>query len=182
MFRNAYFSVAVLAAIVVVAPSGATTALAQSWQEYRPDDFGFKIEFPAKPEITEEKDIPGVPNINQIIKTSGAGLNFEGVDYTVTHIEYAKGQITSRPIEVYLAHVRKVFELAWGLKLSRENQVTVKNVPMHEFDFDEGDFHAILRTIALGDREIDIIVMGRIDLRRNPAVQRFLGSFELLPK
>lgn len=153
-----------------------TPAAAQDWQEYRRDDFGFRIEMPGKPTIeTEESSEADMP-----VKSTSAELDVDDVLYSVVHDQYGKGALASRPIDPWLDESRDLIQKILGVKVTREERLTMNGFPAREIVFETDGFHAVIRIVVLGDRTVKVGAIGHEPLKGKPAVERFLRSFTLL--
>jgi hypothetical protein len=181
MRRKSRLVLAAVAVLAVVTLPASTTAFAQTWQEYRSDELGFKVEMPGTPQVEEEEDEETVDNNTQKIKWTTVQLDHEEASLGVSSAQFEKG-FRQRPIDAYVDDLLKRTEKALGVKVTRQNRLTMNDKPVREFFVETDGFCLVARLVFLDDRIIQVIATSIMPLAANPIVERFLQSFALLPE
>jgi hypothetical protein len=146
-----------------------------SWRVFQRDDFGFSVELPREPEISID-EAPGDP-----FKDTAAEVWFDVVTFNVRVREPARrGPITAaegpRLLDAMGEAIQKVMQ---GAGFSR---FTLNGCPGREDVVVHNDgFKGTYRTIVCGGRVIQISVLWVSREDTDPAAERFLRSFRLLP-
>jgi len=181
---------AVLAALTL---SPSSTTLAQtaqdsskdasqvSWQEFRSDELGFRVEMPGKPKVEEENDEETVGDKKQNVKSTNVQLDHGDTSLGVSCAQFGKG-FRQRPIDAYVDDIIKRIEKGLGVKVTRQNRLTINDQPVREFFAEANGFYVAARVAILDDRIIQAVALGDTPLAGNPVAERFLQSFELLPE
>ena len=139
-----------------------------TWQEYRRDDLGFRIELPGKPEITVEKD--------PAFKETVVELPFDVMTFSVTVVEFPK-VLSAQQAEQELEG-RGVAQKAVGATGSSE--FTIDGFPGRENVAETRDYKAVYRNMVVGNRTILVNVGWHPTVDTDAAAQRFLQSFALV--
>jgi hypothetical protein len=176
MYRS--IAMTAIAALALVTMPALTKTFAQSWQEYRRDDCGVKIEMPGSPQITEQ-EIADAGN-KETVRWTRAELDRKEASLSISCRQFGR-DIRHRPIDMYVDNIRKLTEAALGVKVTGQNQLVVNNKPVRELLIETDGFYLITRMVFLEDRIIEMTVTSIRPLADNPVANRFLRSFELLP-
>src|SRR5215472_10126161 len=129
---------AALAVLVVVTFSLVATTFAQTWQEYRRDEIGFKIEMPGTPRV-EEKEAAD----SKTIKWTNLQLDHKEASLSVSCRQFDKG-FSHPPVDAYFDDVRKATE-ALGVKVTRQNQLAMNGKPVRELFAETDGFYLVAR-------------------------------------
>src|SRR5262245_37215977 len=146
------------------------------WQEYRRDDFGFRVEIPGEPMIIVDE------SPDKRSKETFADVMFDRVTFGVTVWEFpGRGRMTSQQANETLDHIARGFQVTYGIE-PRTNRFTMSGAPGREDIFEFSDSIMQYRSVVHGGRIIRISFsrdLPDVDIR--PAGERFLQSFALLP-
>jgi len=156
---------------VLVATTSA--ARADDWEEYLPDDLGFRIEMPGEPEI-EMKEEGLDETIVRLIDAQvydDEDNNLFGVHYT----EYREPVSAEQEYRLFRQGMR-----LGGLVVSRESALMIGNMVAREFIRESDGINFVHRLLVMDRRTIGISVYGDRDIHDSRDVQRFLRSFMLL--
>jgi len=176
-------AVAVLAVVTlpVLTTTFAQTAFAQTWQEFRRDDLGFKVEMPGTPQVEEEEEEETVDNNKKTIKTTTVQVHHEEASLSVSCEQFEKG-LRQPPTDADFDDLLKSIEEKLGVKVTRQNRLTMNGKPVRESFAETDGFYIAARVVFLDDRTFQVIATSNTPLAANPVVERFLHSFELLPE
>ena len=164
------FLIAVAAAVFAMLSPG--YAEAQSWQEFRPKDAGFRIEMPGKPELkTEERN--GRPTYSA---TVGLDKSVAGADL-VFLVKYQEANRKPGPeSEGVLDNVVKA--MAEGGKLLSVNKESLGGYPARRFAVEDADKdNSEMRSVITDRHFVQILFLGPSG---NPLGKRFLDSFAII--
>ena len=144
-----------------------------TWQEYRRDDFGFRVEMPGEPKVYLD------PDPAPFVKQTLVELPFDKVSFSVTIKEHDRTLTLAQENEL-LDRFGSIIQRALGGK--GFTRFTMNGYPGRE-DVDEqkDDFRAVYRNVVVGKRVIQLNVGWYPGADTNAAAQRFLRSFTLLP-
>lgn len=158
----------VLAASLVV---GLPLAQAQSWQEFRPKEGGFRIEMPGTPELKTE-DRNGRPTHSAVV---GIDKSVAGADL-VFLVKYQESNRKPGPAsEEVLDNVVKA--LAEGGKLLSASKESLGGFPARRFAVEDADKDiSEPRSVITDHYFIQVIFLGPSG---NPLGKRFLDSFAI---
>jgi hypothetical protein len=144
-----------------------------TWQEYRRNDFGFRVDLPGEPTIITAEG-PGQP------KTPEADVMFDRVTFGVTVNELG-GAPTPQQANRVLDGLARGLQLTYGIE-PKNSRFTMNGAVGREdiFEFKDAIMH--YRAFVHGGRIIQVYVHRQLpddDVR--PAAQLFFQSFALLP-
>jgi len=165
---------------LLTAPALAQTSQ-ESWQDFRREDLGFKIEMPGTPKVeNDESAVDG-----KTIKSVSAQVDFDERTLGVSYEQLSEPVVMTADTPQFREDCdgrRKHLEKALVVKGTSHTQTAPNSqVPMCEIRLQTQGFHAIARAFVLRDRTIQVIVTSLRPIEGDAVVQRFLDSFELLP-
>ena len=142
-----------------------------SWQEYRRDDLGFRIEMPGAPEVMADE------SPDKLSKETSAELMFDRVTFAVIVRESPQiGALTFAQADEELVYFANCLEPLWGVK-PKLTRFTMNGTPGLEFIFERKDWIMHYRAVVYGGS----LIVVSVDDSIGQAAQRFLKSFALLP-
>jgi hypothetical protein len=146
-----------------------------SWRVFQRDDFGFSVELPREPEISIDQ-APGNP-----FKNTAAEVWFDVVTFNVLVREPIRGgPITAAEGPKLLDAIGEAVQK--GMQGAGFSRFTMNGCPGREDVVVHNDgFKGTYRTIVCGGRVIQICVLWVSRDDTDPAAERFLRSFRLLP-
>jgi hypothetical protein len=164
-----------LAAFALLAFAG--VASAQQWVDYRPAGLGYRVEFPGMPAASETDAATAVGQIH----SSTATLESGGKVFLVMRTIY--------PSAVAGASPRKVMTsardgLVGGGKLRDTKDLSINNLPARRLIIDRADTGRIMVVLQVmsGTWLYQAICLARPGEEAAPDIERFLGSFALVPR
>ncbi len=167
-----------LAAFALLAfPSVACAQAQQQWVDYRPPGAGYRIEFPGTPVASETDAATAVGQVH----SSTATLERGGTTFLVMRTVY--------PSAVAGASTRKVFSSAReGLvgkgTLRETRDLSINNLPARRLIIDRTDTGRVMFVLQAmsGTWLYQAICVVRPGEEKSPDIERFLGSFALVPR
>jgi len=141
-----------------------------TWQEYRRDDFGFRIEVPGLPHIEDDTG-------DEFLKI-GTDVTFDRGAFGIEVREFP-GRSSPQMSET-LDYMARCSQLGFGIE-SKSRRFTMDGAPGREDIFETKDTIVHYRSVAYGNRVIQIYVFRDIDPAIALAAERFFASFALLP-
>jgi hypothetical protein len=150
--------------IVAAVPANAN---AQSWEEYRPDGGGFRVEMPGTPKLETKQSKAGNPDYY-------ATVAFQNMAFLAVYS--AVDDNNPADSEILLDAV--VQGMSEGKKLLSSKKEMIGGYPARRVLFEDTDKdHFEARVVITGKRLIQALFVGP---RGNPLGQRFLDSFALV--
>jgi hypothetical protein len=167
-----------LVALTTLALLGLMPAQAQQqWIDYRPAGSGYRIAFPGTPVASETDAATAVGQVHSSIAT----LDQDGKTFLVMRTVY--------PQAVGGASTRKVFNSARdGLvgkgTLRETKDLSINNLPARRLVIDKSDTGRVMVVLQAmsGTWLYQAICLVRPGEETSPDVERFLGSFALVPR
>jgi len=153
-----------------------------SWRVFSRDDLGFSVELPREPEISDGVNVDELPGYS--FKYVAAEVRFDVVSFNVAVRELAgRGPITAAEGPKLLDAMGNAVQT--GKEEGMQSgfvRLTMNGCPGRE-DTVRGkdDFRLTYRTVVCGGRLIQAAAMWVSRGDTDPAVERFLRSFKLLP-
>jgi hypothetical protein len=152
-------------------PSIAARAQAAAWREYRDEEMGFWVEFPAEfkayPAAGEDK--------YDWVKLIKVETDFDGMNM------YANGmQFRGSPPAEEVYKLLRIAMREFGVPVTRENQRTVSGVSARELIREADDINYIHRVVVVGNHSTSVGVFGERNIHDNATARRFLDSLTLL--
>jgi hypothetical protein len=142
-------------------------ANAQSWEEYRPDGGGFRVEMPGTPKLETKQSKAGNPDYY-------ATVAFQNMAFLAVYS--AVDDNNPADSEILLDAV--VQGMSEGKKLLSSKKEMIGGYPARRVLFEDTDKdHFEARVVITGKRLIQALFVGP---RGNPLGQRFLDSFALV--
>ena len=164
-----------LVAATLLSPAAIVAARAQgaAWEMYRRDDLGFEVDMPGKPEMRTEES---ADRNDPWIKTINAGVDYEATLFSANYQEF------QRPLTLAAesAAQRQVAQFLRA-RVVRETTFTMNGIDALEIVKDGDSTQNILRIVMVANRRIMVSATGGRSIHASATVQRFLGSFKLLP-
>jgi hypothetical protein len=154
-------------------------AFAQSWQEYRPADAGFRVEMPGKPQITNEDvktDVGAVKTTTAVVEL---GVS---VAFVVMHSNYTEKQLSGRTQERILDGARD--GSSRGKILRSEQKLTIGGHPARRLIIDDKDgFVFVSQIVLVGSQLNQAIFVSRTKGAEDSAdAKRFIESFAVVDR
>jgi hypothetical protein len=149
-----------------------TQAQSQNWQEYRPNDIGFRIEMPDKP-VLQIQEINGRPAYSAVV---GIDKSVGGTDLVfLVKYQEANKKPGAEPEEILDTVIKA---LAAGGKLLNMKKEVLGGYPARRLAFEDTEKDRYESRSIVTDRHfIQVIFMGPPD---NPLGKRFLDSFDIV--
>jgi hypothetical protein len=147
-----------------------------TWQEYRREDFGFRVEVPGEPMVMINRSPEQWP------KETFVEVMFDRVTFGMTIWDYPRrGSMTAQQANETLDHIARGFQSTYGVE-PKVNRFTMNGAPGREDIFEFTDSTIQYRAVVHGGRVIQIAFARELpDVDIKPAGERFLRSFTLLP-
>jgi hypothetical protein len=142
-------------------------ANAQSWEEYRPDGGGFRVEMPGTPKLETKQSKAGNPDYYATVafKNTAFLAVYSAVD-------------DSNPADSEILLDAVVQGMSEGKKLLSSKKEMIGGYPARRVLFEDTDKdHFEARVVITGKRLIQALFVGPLG---NPLGQRFLDSFALV--
>jgi|SRR5215470_90791 len=153
-----------------------------SWRVLSRDDLGFSVELPREPEISAGVNVDELPGYS--FKYTSAEVRFDDVTFNVAVREPTRGgPITAADGPKLLDTIGEAIQTGKdpGTQ-SSFTRFTMNGCPGREDTVrDQADFRLTYRTVVCGGRVIQAAVMWGSRADTDPAAERFLRSFRLLP-
>ena len=164
-----------LAAFALLALAG--VASAQQWVDYRPAGLGYRVEFPGKPTASETDAATAVGQIH----SSTATLESGGKVFLVMRTVYPSAVASASPRKV-MTSARD--GLVGGGKLHDTKDLSINNLPARRLIIDRTDTGRIMVVLQVmsGTWLYQAICLARPGEETAPDIERFLGSFALVPR
>lgn len=155
-------------------------ASAQQWAEYRPQGAGFRIEFPAAPDI-ESEDIPS--SVGPLRMTSAEFLVPDEALFMVADTAYPASVVGSDPEAVLDGALEGFLEKAKA-NLREEIRLTIDGKPARRVTVEapKGDLLGTGLLVLSGDHLYIVMALVPNGQENSEKVQLFLKSFALLPR
>src|SRR5262245_57366091 len=128
MLWTSRLRLAAVAVLAVVTLLVLTTTFAQTWQEFRRDDLGFKVEMPGTPQVEEQEEEETVDNNKKTIKTTTVQVHHEEASLGVSCEQFEKG-LRQPPTDADFDNLLKSIEEKLGVKVTRQNRLTMNGKP-----------------------------------------------------
>ncbi len=155
-----------------------TAAQAQTWIEVKPEGGAYRVMVPGEVKFSQ-----------QTVALAGGGsvqmyqALYETADMALlsTHVDYPDDVIRGQSPEQLLMNVRD--GSAKGNKLRSDRALTVSGHPAREYVIVmANDLVSVTRSALVGTRLYQIIAVVAAGSESNPAIRRFIDSFEVLPR
>jgi hypothetical protein len=153
-----------------------------SWRVFSRDDLGFSVELPREPQFSDGVNVDALPDYS--FKYTAADIRFDDVTFSIAVMEpIGRGLITPEEepklLDTMGEAVQKGKEPGMQSGFAR---FTMNGCPGRE-DTVRGkdDFRTTYRSVVCGGRLFQAAAMWVSRGDTNPAVERFLHSFRLLP-
>ena len=149
----------------------ATQAQSETWQEYRREDLGFRIEMPGTPAIRVQK---GRAEDNWTASTD-AQVRYQHEIFDLSWTEFKE----IAAVEDEYTRFRGMM-IGAGYRIEEDIPLTLYDVPAREFIIETGDINFVRRIMAVRNLAIGIHALGARNVQNSPTARRFLDSFKLL--
>ncbi len=148
---------------------------AQSWNEVRPEGGRYSVSMPGKAEASTQ-DVP-LPDGRKVTMYQST-FETPKAAYLSTHVDYPADAIKDMTTETILNNVRD--GSAKGHKVRIEQRITIAGHPAREYVIEQaGNLILVTRSVFIGRRLYQIIVVGYAGIDSNPDTRKFLESFAL---
>lgn len=167
-----------LVAFAVLALLGTMPARAQQqWIEYRPPGGGYRIEFPGTPAASETDAATAVGQVH----SSTATLERGGNTFLVMRTVYPQAVAGASPRKV-MTSARD--GLVSNGKLRETKDLSINNLPARRLIIDRTDTGRVMVVLQVmsGTWLYQAFCLVRPGAETSPDVERFLGSFALIPR
>ena len=150
---------------------------------YEPSDAGFRIYFPAKPNIKKNRMETGFGQTDLYIHSAATSTAF----YAVTHLDYPAA-ITDQTEIRYISDAQRDILIAKNHTLVSEKDISYKGKYGREYVLTSGGKTLVMRNFFVNQRFFRLIVMTNgikgkmppsMEEYNQQAVSRFLDSFEI---
>lgn len=155
--------------------AAAADAAAQNWNEYRPENGGFRIELPGTPKLNT---VPIPVGNDETAPMTEAVVEAGKVSYLVSWLEYPERLSRAVPAEQVLDRVRD--GMAADGMLRSEKALAGGNSAGREFLVIQPSRNAAVRIWWAGSRLYQLTVTGGDEIATQPDTRRFLDSFNLV--
>jgi hypothetical protein len=167
-----------LAAVAALALLGSVPAQAQQqWTDYRPAGAGYRIALPGTPVASETDAATAVGQVHSSIATLDQG----GKTFVVMRTVYPQAVAGASPRKV-MTSARD--GLASNGKLRETKDLSINNLPARRLIIDRTDTGRVMVVLQVmsGTSLYQAFCLVRMGEETSPDVERFLGSFALVPR
>lgn len=162
-----------LIAIVLALALHTAQCAAEAWELVKPDNLGFSVEFPGKPEFTETTGDDG-GNIRTYAMRSSAAA------YDVTIWDIPKEAIAPEDASQFLDNFRDNNLRGISAKLRTETKIEIGGHPARDVTADVMGMVWRGRLVMAGNRLYQIVAIVSKDAAQSEATLKYLSSFQLL--
>lgn len=146
---------------------------AETWELVKPDNLGFSVEFPAKPEFKEEQGDDGGKIRTYAVRSAAAA-------YDVTIWDLPEGAVKPENSSPFLDNFRDGTLDGITAKLRAETKIEIGGQPARDVIADVMGMVWRGRLVIAGNRLYQVVAIVSKAAEQSETTERYLSSFKLL--